>query len=356
MSESAARTRDYLYLSIYRSLKERIVSGEYRKGERFPPERQLKDEYDTTHVTVRRALSMLVEEGYIERYSGKGTVVVFEAGNRSAPVPVSVPTRRVRLLVPGLDSPRRGLLGEWNRICGAFNLDFSATVFTPETEESTLARVAADASLLLVYEPLNPDFRFESYLSDIRSRVILTGAATEVPPGFCGVFFDIDQAVRETAGHIRGLGHRSMALVGRPSTRWGRAFSAAFRKAAAAEGLTDSETAEVDGMGLYSGGEQAARALAEELPDCRGFICSDDESASGLLGYFNRRGGDPAENRIIIGCGNDPFSEALKLSSLDPDHRCAGELFGRWVDEFLRRGTVPPSGFLVRPHLILRRP
>ena len=53
--------------------------GDYQKGDFFPPERLLKERFGTTHVTVRNALSLLMEEGYIERCSGKGAVVVFSS-------------------------------------------------------------------------------------------------------------------------------------------------------------------------------------------------------------------------------------------------------------------------------------
>ena len=356
MSDSAAKSGDYLYLTIYRSLKERIVSGEYRKGERFPPERQLKDEYDTTHVTVRRALSMLVEEGYIERYSGKGTVVVFEAGSPQTDAPVDAVFRRVRLLAPGPDSLRRGLVFELNRICSTRNLDFAATEFSGDTEEPTLIRAASDESVILVYEPMNPDFRFDRYLSGIRSRVVLIGASAEENPAFCSVHLDIDQAVRESVEYLKGLGHRSVLLVGHSRTRWGRAYSSAFHRAVQAAGFSDESVAELDGMGLYSGGEQAARVIRDRLPECRAFICSDDDAASGVYGYFRRQGPDdsPAD-RIIIGCGNNPFTDAIGLSSVDPDHRSAGELLSRCIEEGFRTGSVPASRFMIRPHLVLRR-
>jgi DNA-binding GntR family transcriptional regulator len=33
--------------------------------------------FATTHLTVRNALAKLVQEGYIERFSGKGTLVIY---------------------------------------------------------------------------------------------------------------------------------------------------------------------------------------------------------------------------------------------------------------------------------------
>ncbi|MFZ4618183.1 MAG: GntR family transcriptional regulator, partial [Rectinemataceae bacterium] len=70
----------YLYEKIYGELKKEILSGTYARGDWFPPERALKDRFGTTHLTVRNALAKLVLEGYIERYSGKGTSVIYAPG------------------------------------------------------------------------------------------------------------------------------------------------------------------------------------------------------------------------------------------------------------------------------------
>ena len=50
----------YLYEQIYSTLKDEILSGTYRKGDWFPPERVLKERFGTTHLTVRNALAKLL--------------------------------------------------------------------------------------------------------------------------------------------------------------------------------------------------------------------------------------------------------------------------------------------------------
>jgi DNA-binding FadR family transcriptional regulator len=85
MTAGESGTRSFLYTRIYEELEAEIRSGKYRKGDRFPPERQLKQRFNTTHLTVRNALSRLVLEGYIERYSGKGTLVIYDPDRREAP-------------------------------------------------------------------------------------------------------------------------------------------------------------------------------------------------------------------------------------------------------------------------------
>ncbi|MCP1102880.1 DNA-binding GntR family transcriptional regulator [Aequitasia blattaphilus] len=65
------------YLSIYNWLREDIVSGQYQTGSRLPSENILSDKYNVSRNTVRQALTVLNQDGYIEKKQGKGTYVVY---------------------------------------------------------------------------------------------------------------------------------------------------------------------------------------------------------------------------------------------------------------------------------------
>ena len=61
------------YHTLKESLKNDILSGGYQPGDKMPSENQLVQEYDLSRHTVRKALSILEEEGYIVAVHGKGT-------------------------------------------------------------------------------------------------------------------------------------------------------------------------------------------------------------------------------------------------------------------------------------------
>ena len=63
-----------LYVQVYDLLKKELVH--YPIGTNIPPERNLCEMYDVDRVTIRKALAMLSDEGYIERRQGRGTKVV----------------------------------------------------------------------------------------------------------------------------------------------------------------------------------------------------------------------------------------------------------------------------------------
>ena len=52
------------YHTLKELLKNDILSGVYQPGDKMPSENQLVQEYDLSRHTVRKALSILEEEGY----------------------------------------------------------------------------------------------------------------------------------------------------------------------------------------------------------------------------------------------------------------------------------------------------
>ena len=56
-------------------LKSKILSGEIRPGAKLPSENELAQEYEISRHTVRKALAILVTDGYITTKHGKGTSV-----------------------------------------------------------------------------------------------------------------------------------------------------------------------------------------------------------------------------------------------------------------------------------------
>lgn len=63
------------YLQIYNDIKDKILSDKYPINSKLPDGNQLTSEYSASIMTVKKALDILVEEGYIIRRRGDGTLV-----------------------------------------------------------------------------------------------------------------------------------------------------------------------------------------------------------------------------------------------------------------------------------------
>ena len=66
------------YADIYRDLKAKIETGTYEFQELLPSENQLILAYDCSRNTVRRAISALVTDGYVQTQQGKGIRNIFQ--------------------------------------------------------------------------------------------------------------------------------------------------------------------------------------------------------------------------------------------------------------------------------------
>ncbi len=66
-----------LYEQLKQTLAGKILSGAYPYGFRLPGEMSLAEEYGVSRITVRRALSELVDEGYLFSRQGRGTFVSY---------------------------------------------------------------------------------------------------------------------------------------------------------------------------------------------------------------------------------------------------------------------------------------
>ncbi|HEY9593410.1 MAG TPA: GntR family transcriptional regulator [Spirochaetia bacterium] len=64
------------YLWVYNSLKTQIESDEHKVGEFLPPEPELQKIYGVSRTTVRKAVEMLAQQGFVSVRQGKGTQIL----------------------------------------------------------------------------------------------------------------------------------------------------------------------------------------------------------------------------------------------------------------------------------------
>ena len=64
-----------LYIQLMESIETEIISQRYSPGDRLPSEKELSSMYSVSIITVRRAVSNLIEKGVLSRRQGKGTFV-----------------------------------------------------------------------------------------------------------------------------------------------------------------------------------------------------------------------------------------------------------------------------------------
>jgi DNA-binding LacI/PurR family transcriptional regulator len=66
---------NFKYELIAEKLREAILAGRYKAGDRLPSAKELADEYETSPITANKALNVLAEQGVLKRATGAGSVV-----------------------------------------------------------------------------------------------------------------------------------------------------------------------------------------------------------------------------------------------------------------------------------------
>ncbi|AEV94623.1 GntR family transcriptional regulator [Pediococcus claussenii] len=64
-----------VYIQIHNDIKKAIEAGKWKVGDRIPAERDLSENFNVSRMTLRQAISTLVDEGILERKVGSGTYV-----------------------------------------------------------------------------------------------------------------------------------------------------------------------------------------------------------------------------------------------------------------------------------------
>jgi GntR family transcriptional regulator, trehalose operon transcriptional repressor len=64
------------YQIIFNKIVDQIKSGELPPNSLLPSENELKEQYDTSRETIRKALNLLAQNGYIQKVRGKGSIVI----------------------------------------------------------------------------------------------------------------------------------------------------------------------------------------------------------------------------------------------------------------------------------------
>ncbi len=77
MNEKNISQKEAAYLKLYRRLREQIVRGDFRYGERLPSKRSLAEDFSVSVITVEHAYEILCEEGYVAARQRSGYFVSY---------------------------------------------------------------------------------------------------------------------------------------------------------------------------------------------------------------------------------------------------------------------------------------
>lgn len=283
--------------SIRQRIKEEIVrmigSEMMLPGDKIVSQNELAEQFDTTPVTIHKALTELAREGVIVRRKGVGT---FVADKTRKP---STSEKRVCLVLhrSGLDRPEinpeywpymQDLIFEFTRALSdaySFSMKFAA-------EGTDVSRLISELrgyhSAFFHYGNEVPNDILKAI---VRSRVVPVVKIGKLQEKLDCLLVENDRFEGLLMGteHLIKLGHRRIAYVG-ASEWWGDIGLAGFRSALSAVGLDGADEHIIRVEAERQGGAQAADAFLASgaLPEA--VMVDSDLRALGLVDQLRHRG------------------------------------------------------------------
>ncbi len=194
---------------IYNDLKTAIQSGSLASGAQLPFERELCERYAVQRITVRKALDMLVQDGYIDKHAGLGSFV-------RKPVNNAVQTGTLLFVMYKSQNDIKSNSSAFNaqlffimeQLCRNSGYTLVYSGITEEKELSSLIKQYAPCGAFSV------STLEDGMLSLLKEANVPTICINHFDARFISILPDNDDGIRQGVRHLASLGHKRIAYVG----------------------------------------------------------------------------------------------------------------------------------------------
>ncbi len=341
------------YLQLKTILKEMILDDP--SIENLPPEKSLAEQYEVSYMTVRHAISELVDEGLITRQAGRGTFV-----NKPGKV------KNKTYCIGYIRSDKTGDIymseDEVKLFTGIYAvfakrgyqlthiLDRSTLVSSEDPAQKP--KIKLDG--ILYYDPydkeeLNKIIRFTSTVL-LESRIQL--------PDITTVNIDNYNAFKLGIQHVYDLGHRRIAhITGDLKSFAGKERLRAYKDKMKELGLSIEDSLIIKSNFSFEGGEISAQALLQGSHKPTAICAANDLSAAGANRWCH-------ENGLVIGkdisiVGFDDLAPAYfnypPLTTVHAPKRELGAEAANALINIIETGDVGNPQTLLPAELIIRK-
>ena len=356
------RTEPPKYRQIYDTLKEAISAGEYRARQRLPTESELVKTFNTSRVTVNRALRELQLAGLIDRRVGSGSYVCASATHDYTFGLLIPDLGRTEIFEPICRGMAEAQVGQqqvllWGRSPGKTD---DVETQAKELCQQWIAKKVAGvffAPLELTGEKDRVNERIAELFSASDIPVVLLDRDVVPYPersAYDLVGIDNRRAGYVATSHLIGAGCKRLIFVGRHRS----APSCVARGVGFRDALQDSGvefTSESLQHQTDPTNEDQVRLLLSELrPD--GIVCSNDFTAAQLMRTLERLSVRVPEDVKMVGFDDVKYASLLSVPLTTIHQPCAdiGAAAIRTMVERVHNPKLPSRDILLNFGLVVR--
>ncbi len=347
------------YVELARKLVHHIARAGFRPGDRLGTENELCREHGVSRVTIRQALAILEEEGYISREKARGTFVRRVIGlSVSAGIMrgvVAIACSNAQAKHASEDSAFATVLLSMERALA--QRGFAAQIIglgeDLESDRARLAQMRGQGTLkgiCTIGECLSP-------YADLLSGMPVVASCTFCHGALPWVGQDIEVVCRESIGYLLARGHRDIALI--CSSAVNRTafslFARAYRESFAAAGVS------VRRGRLYHAypGESLAVLTGEVLSDPvppTAVFAENWRVCETLVAAVRARDWRIPNDISLIGYGQNVMQmvSPVAITAYVPDSKAIGDRAVRLLCDQID-GKGPPSAPVAVPGRLIER-
>ncbi|MBL1229631.1 GntR family transcriptional regulator [Enterococcus sp. BWB1-3] len=350
------------YNVIAEELRSKIVSEEYPVGSVIPPELKLMDSYQVSRHTIRQAIAVLVNEGFLRKEKGSGTYVDDRFKNQNSS---EKRTKTIGVITTYLSdyifpSIIRGIEEELQK--KGYSLLLASTNNNPEQEKKCLENMLLQQVDGLIVEPTksnqyNPNLSYYLSFKEAGIPVVMINAYYEAIdlPSIC---LDDVKAGFLATSYMLENGINELALIVKMDDLQGKLRMRGFIDAFETYGLTfDSQN-----IFTYATEEKAsitetvASRLLEKQSAVKGVVCYNDEIANLLVQRLIAAGKMIPQDISIIGQDNSTLSTAgeVALTTISHPKEKLGIDAAKWMIKAIETKTLSDS-IVYEPEVIERQ-
>ncbi len=336
---------EHKYRELLDKLRNDIKNAVYAEGQKLPSENELADDTGYSRQTVRRAIGLLEEEGFLSRIRGSGTYVRSAVPHRAATHNIGVVTTYIGeyifpLILHGIDE----VLSE-----NGYTPMLSATRNRVDNERRILTEFLSKPIDGLIVEGTktampNPNIDLYVHLKEIGIPVVfINGYYPELKKPVY-VVADDRAGGRQVCVELLKKGHRHIAGIFKSDDIQGHRRYAGYADALRAEDIPVSD----DNVLWYTTENRddlLAALTMRTLRDCTAVVCYNDEVALQVLNVLQKNGVDVPNDIELVSFDNSTIAQfsPVKFLSLSNPKEYLGQLAAQKLISILQFNEVTPT-------------
>lgn len=349
------------YYMVMERLKQDMRKGVIQAGDKIPSENELSEKFGVSRHTIRKALSILENEGLLEASHGKGTFCTKRerAGGSSHNIAV-VTTYISDYIFPRLIQGIDHVLTEHG-----YSIILKNTGNSQTNEAKALEDVMTKNIDGLIIEPSKSEiycghmYQYEALERLHIPYVFIQGTYPRMQDKPAVIMDDVGGA-RMLTRHLISLGHRRIAGIFKIDDAQGMARHKGYSKA-----LTEAGIAyDPDLVILFHTEDRETKPAAmvarfvEQGVKMDGIVCYNDQTAFEVIHVLNGKGIRVPEDISITGYDNSLISESgpVKLTTISHPKEKLGEMAAELLLEKIAGVEDKDSKVerIVAPEMIIR--